>query len=132
MVDLGTDINGFPDYGLLDTLVSGNVALCQRICRRLTNDRGSWSWAPDECTNILDSLNSTLTDERISTIQSDVEREVEREEVVASSSVSVVASPLNIDIGQSVTISINGTTGNGPFKFVLFATALTLTILKAG
>lgn len=131
MADFGTDVSGYPDYDPLGTLVTGYVALCQRICRRLTNDRGAWSWALDECTNILSYLNETLTLERLSAMQGDILRESEREEEVESVVVSCTVSPLSSQ-GQLVTIHINGTTGTGPFQFVLNASQLTLSILKAG
>jgi len=131
MLDLGVDIGGFPDFDPLGTLVAGNVGLCQRVCRRISNDRGAWSWAPEECTNVLNYLNETLTDEVKSSMQSDIQREVDREDTVQTSDVSVVVSDPFPDLqGQTVTIEINGTTGTGPFQFVLAATSVTLQILK--
>lgn len=132
MADFGTDVSGYPDYDPLALLVNAYVGLCQRVCRRLTNDRGSWGWAPDECTNILNYLNETLTNDRVSLMEGDIERETEREEGVVNATASVTVSTPVSTLGQSVIIHIVGNTSDGPFTFVLAASKVTLTILQAG
>ena len=129
--DLGTDISCYPDYDPLGTMVSGYVAMCQRICRRLTNPRGSWSWAPNECTDIRSYLNDTLTKARLDSLKSDIERECSHEEAVVTINASILVSQLSF-FGQTITIHIDGTTGTGPFSFVLALNQVTLAILKAG
>lgn len=131
MADFGVDISSYPDYDLLGTLVSGNVGLCQRVAKRLTNPRGTWFWAPNECTDVRSYLNDTFNPEKQSTIKTDVEREVLREEQVLSAGVDVQFSPLSSQ-GISITIHVSGMTRDGPFTFVLNVTALTLSILQSG
>jgi len=128
-VDLGTDISCWPDYDPLGTLVSGQVALCQRIARRLTNPRGAWSWAPNECTDVRAYLNESFTQAQIHQVKADIERETMREEAVQTANAEVQFNSSTM----SMTIHLSGTTNNvGPFVFVLSVTAVTLTILKAG
>jgi hypothetical protein len=129
--DFGTDIGSYPDYDPLGTLVSGNVGLCQRIARRLTNVRGAWSWSPNDCTDLRSLLNEALTPDRKNDFKILIERETLREEGVLSANADVTVSPLSSQ-GQTVTIHLTGTTNTGPFNFVLAITAVTLSILKAG
>ncbi len=130
-LDLGTDISCYPDLSANDVLVSGLVALAQRIARRLTNPRGAWFWAPNECTDVRAYLNEALTSDAQASIKAAVEREALREETVATANADVTVNPLTAQ-GQSVTIHLTGTTSAGPFQFVLAVTAVTLSILKAG
>lgn len=131
MVDLGVDVSCYPDYDPNGTLVSGVVALCQRICRRITNVRGSWFWAPNECTDVRGYLNSTTTSEVQQSIKRDIEREALREEAVATVNADVSVSVFST-IGQTVTVHISGTLSTATsFSFVLAITQLTLTILQA-
>lgn len=127
----GTDISSYPDYDPLGTLVSGNVALAQRVARRLTNPRGAWFWAPNECTDLRAYLNDIITPDRQSSIKSDVERETLHEEQVQSVSVEVTISDFSM-AGQSITISAMGSTRDGPFNFVMSVSQVTLAILQAG
>ena len=129
---LGVDVSCFPDYDPLGSLVSGNVALAQRVARRLTNPRGAWFWAPNECTDVRAYLNEAMTIERLGSMKNDIEREILREEVVQAANADVnVSTPISSQ-GQTVSIHVNGSTGSGPFQFVLAVGAVTLTILKAG
>jgi hypothetical protein len=130
-VDLGTDISCYPDLAANDVLVSGFVALAQRIARRLTNPRGAWFWAPNECTDVRGYLNEALTVDKQASMKADIEREALREETVATANADITVNPLTSQ-GQSVTVHLTGTTSAGPFQFVLGVTAVTLAILKAG
>jgi hypothetical protein len=125
---LGVDVWGFPDYDPLGTLVSGLTALCQRIARRLTNPRGVWAWAPNECTDVRAYLNESITNDRLASIKSDIERETLREEGVQTANADVTFNAA----ASTLTIHLTGTTASGPFNFVLAVTAVSLAILKAG
>jgi len=128
-IDLGTDVSSYPDYDPLGTMVSGNVALCQRVARRLTNPRGAWFWAPNECTDIRAYMNEAMTAEKLASIKGDIERETLREEEVQTASADVSFN----QAAMTLTIHLTGTTNTtGPFAFVLAITAVTLAILKAG
>lgn len=128
MADLGIDISSYPDYDLLGTLVSGNVALSQRIARRLTNPRGAWSWAPNECYDIRSFLNAQMTSEKLAEIKNGIERECLREEAV--NTITATLSWSSAD--QRLTASLSGSTSTGAFSFVLGVTSVTLTLLQAG
>lgn len=131
MADFGVDISCFPDFDPNGTLVSGNVALCQRICRRITNVRGAWFWSPNDCTDVRNYLNATLTRDAQQSIKADLEREMLREEEVATANAAVSISNLST-LGQIVNIHLTGTTSkNTSFSFVLSVTQLTLTVLQA-
>lgn len=130
--NLGVDISCYPDFDPAGSLVTGIVALCQRICRRITNVRGAWFWSPNDCTDVRNYLNVTLTKEAQQSIKSDLEREALREEEVSTVNASVTVSTLST-LGQIVTVHLTGTTSsNTSFSFVLAITQLTLTILQAG
>jgi hypothetical protein len=128
-IDLGTDVSCFPDYDPQGLLVSGLVALCQRIARRLTNPRGAWSWAPNECTDVRAYMNEAITNDRIGQIKSDIEREALREEAVQTANADVSFNAA----ASTLTIHLTGTSNQlGPFNFVLAVTAVSLAILKTG
>lgn len=128
MADLGTDISSYPDYDPLGTLVSGNVALGQRIARRFTNPRGSWAWAPNECFDLRSLLNDVMTTEKLSELKSTAEREVLREEVVQT-----VTAIVSWDSTTSIlSLRLVGTTSDGSFNFVVNVTSATLTLLNSG
>lgn len=130
MADLGVDVSCYPDYDPNGALVSGVVALCQRICRRITNTRGAWSWAPNECTDVRKYLNSTTTAELQQSVKRDIEREALREEAVATVNADVSVSVFST-VGQTITVHISGTLSTATsFSFVLAITQLTLTILQ--
>lgn len=131
MADFGTDISSYPDYDPLGTLVSGTVGLCQRVARRLTNPRGAWFWAPNECTDLRSYLNDTLTQEKQASLKSIVEREIQREEGVLNVTADVSANRLTT-LGQVIVIHVTGVSADGPFKFVMNITAVTLSILNSG
>lgn len=128
-LDTGTDVSCYPDYDPLGSIVSGNVALCQRIARRLSNPRGAWFWAPNECTDIRAYLNETWTAASSAQCKTDIEREVLREETVQFANADVSFNSAT----STLTIHLTGTTSTtGPFAFVVAVTAVTLSILKAG
>lgn len=128
-IDFGVDISCYPDYDPLGTMVSGVVALGQRIARRITNLRGAWFWSPNDCTDVRSNLNATITSSRQSDIKSDIERECLNEEVVSTVNADVSVSPLST-LGQTITIHITGTTAtNKTFKYIMAVTDVTLAIL---
>lgn len=123
---LGVDIFCFPDFDPIGVLVSGITALAQRVARRLTNNRGTWFWAPNECTDTRQYLNDILTQERISVIQNEIERETLREE-----SVKTVSSKVTFDASaNTLDVELTGVTSEGPFNFVFEVTSSKLTILS--
>lgn len=131
MADLGTDISSYPDYDPIGTLVSGTVGLCQRVAKRLTNPRGAWFWALNECTDVRALALEALTRDRQASLKSTIEREVQREEGVLNSRADITISQLST-LGQVITIHVSGSTSEGPFKFVLNITAVTVDILNSG
>lgn len=132
MADFGVDVSCYPDYDPGGTLVSGNVALCQRVCRRITNVRGAWFWSPGDCTDIRSYLNTSSTSDLQQTIKADIEREALREEEIFSANADVSISTLST-VGQTVTIHLSGVTStNSSFSFVFAVSQLTLAILQAG
>lgn len=128
-VDLGVDLGGFPDLDPLGNPVSGLVSLAQRIARRLSNPRGAWFWAPNECTDIRAYLNESWTADRSAAAKADIEREVMREEEVQSAGANV---QFNAP-AMTLTIHVVGTSNTlGPFNFILTVTSVTVALLKTG
>jgi hypothetical protein len=126
--DIGVDISSYPDYDPLGTLVSGNVALAQRLARRFTNPRGAWSWAPNECYDLRSLLNEIITTDKLSEFKSIIEREALREEVVQTAN-AVVSWNASTSV---LSIHLLGTTTSGSFNFVFGVGSATLEILAAG
>jgi hypothetical protein len=125
---LGVDVSCYPGLDPGGALVSGIVALSQRIARRLTTPRGAWFWAPNECTDVRAYLNEGMGPDALSRIKGDIEREALREEAVATANADVSFNAQSM----TLTIHLTGTTKAGPFQFVMNVTAVTLAILKAG
>jgi len=125
---LGVDLDCYPGLSPTGALVSGIVALAQRIARRLTTPRGAWFWAPNECTDVRGYLNEGVGPDAQAQIKAAIEREALREEAVATASADVAFNAQ----AMTLTIHLTGTSKAGPFQFVMSVTSVTLAILKAG
>ena len=125
---LGADLSCWPGMDPSGAYVSGNVALCQALARRLTTPRGGLWYAPNYGTDVRAWLNEAITPDILSRLKRAVEGECAADERVQTVNADVTGNSQQ----QSLTIHITGTTQAGPFIFVLAFTSVTVTLLKAG
>lgn len=123
--DYGTDISFYPDLDPSGALVSGNVALSQAIARRLTTPRGGLFYDSNYGTDVRAFVNEVVNVESLARMRSAIERECLQDERCQSCTATLVFNAQ----GQALTIHVAGETADGPFRFVLAVTALTVDLL---
>lgn len=109
--------------------VSGNLAVAHSIARRLITERGSLSWAPGVGFDVRALINEALSGSSqaaTSMIATYVREEALGDERVEDADVEVSF----VQATRSLRISMRITTSEGPFRLVLGADALTLSILS--
>lgn len=122
---LGIDVATFPDLSDTFMLISGKRAVAEAIYRRLTTPRGSLPFHPDVGVDVRSYLNEDMTLTSMSTLRSDVEQEVKRDERVNDAQVT---STFNTST-ESLEIVVQVGTDDGPFRLTLNVTSLTATML---
>jgi hypothetical protein len=129
----GTDfwIGGNPS-GILDgdpalRLQTGRALLAQRLLCRLSTPRGSVIDCPNDCIDIRDSLSSGMTTAQIANLGSQVQQELLKDQQVTAVSVTGTFNNAN----STLTMTIQVTSGQGPFTMVLAVSSVTVTLLNA-
>jgi phage baseplate assembly protein W len=125
MAELGTDISCFPDLDPMFVLVSGKLNLAQAIARRLQTPRGGLFYDLDYGFDLRAYCNETITDFSLYALRASIEAECEKDERVLKAS-SIITAPLD----GKLSVSIELTTAEGPFKLILAASAVTVELLK--
>jgi hypothetical protein len=126
VADFGTDIRSIPDLDPGFGLVSGRAALVEDLLRRLSTPRGGVFFAPDEGYDLRALLNEGLDEDGIAREQMAIEAELERDERIASASVT-----LSLDHAQQrgrLTAAL--TDADGPFPLVIGINQLTVELLR--
>ena len=135
MADLGTGVasvwsaGGAADVDPFFRRVSGNLAVAHSIARRLITERGTLSWAPGVGFDVRALINEALAGSSqavTSMIATYVREEALGDERVSDAEVDVSFNAST----HSLRISMRVTTAEGPFRLVLGADALTLSILS--
>lgn len=127
--DINTPINasGVIDLDPAFGLVSGRLALVQALARRVTTERGTLAWIGDD-PEYGDDVRAFLGDDveprQSFVVSSRVERELLRDERVRGARVAA-----SIASGR-LTISAQVSDADGPFRFTLAVTAVSVETLK--
>lgn len=143
---LGTDLAGTYDLTPQMSESAGRQCLAENLVRRMINERGDLIDDPDYGFGLLTLLNADLSQADMPRIQSGIVHEWTKDERVVSAVVRVqYVSPTQVDAARSgvvsnpqpvplgvLVVSATITDGDGPFRLVLAASDLTVTILEAG
>lgn len=111
--------------------VTGLRAVAEAMYRRITTRRGSLIGGEPEAfygIEIRDILGSTNADRDLPSLPARIEAEISKDERVDSVHVDVRATKTGPDIAVEITVDV--TTGEGPFSLVLAASAVTVDILS--
>ena len=112
-------------------LTDDEAILTQAILLRLSTKRGFYWADPEYGLSLADFVNDGLTPDALARLPLEVQSELEKDERIASASVSadIVTTPQ----GASVSLSIRVTPVDGKtFAFVLAASAVTVELLTTG
>lgn len=126
MSDVGIDIST-PD-GDLDpefTEVTGSLAVCQALFRRYTTPLGRLFYDPRYGCDVRQYLGAGLTPARRAQLIRAMVDQAYLDERVDEVSVSIVDG-----VNGAVTITVEGLTGDGPFRLVMAASAELVTALS--
>lgn len=125
LIDGGSDVLVFPGLDETFTLVNDGRVLAEALARRLTTPRGTLPFHADYGLDLRGYLNESMTQDVLYRLKAAVERECELDERVLTASATV-----SYAFGtQALGVRISVTTSNGPFKFVLNVTSLTVQML---
>lgn len=131
-VNYGTDIGTFqgpdanvPDIDPMFTTVTSTRAIAECVARRLITPHGWLIGSPNDCYDVRQWLNRRVTSRDISQIQQAVANEARKDERVLTASVSVSFDGRT----NTLSITVRGTSSQGPFQFVLNISQVTTQIL---
>jgi phage baseplate assembly protein W len=123
--DFGQDFSFLTQLDPNLTLVGGIANLAQQLIHRLETPRGGLFYDLDYGTDVRALLNTAITPAKLSKCNSDVQRELTKDERVLSCTANTVFVPAT----SSLQISINIATNSGPFSFVLSVTQVSVQLL---
>ena len=128
MTDFGTDVSSYPDLDTNFGAITDLRAVGECCARMLETPRGSLVYAPDRGYDLRSFLNESVTQAKLDQVKRAIEQECEKDERVASAAATLVFTFAT----QTLDVSIQLTTNDGPFVLVLQVTAVTLTIIDGG
>lgn len=126
-MDLGTDINCYPDLDPAFGLVTGFTCLAQCLARCLATPRGSLPYAPNRGTDLRQFVNEAVTPSLRARVQMAIERECEQDERVMGAKASV-----SWDASGNMKGSVLITTQDGiTYPTTLLVTQLSVSLLTS-
>lgn len=126
-VDVRLDFSsGLPDIDPLFRTTTGPRLVLQAVACRLLTPRGALPRDPSYGLDIRSWLNAGFTEQRRFALLASVAAEVEKDERVLTSDVTVTQNRAT----EAVTIRVQCTTAEGPFEFVLNASEAGVAITK--
>ncbi len=108
------------------SLARGLKNLSNRLLRRFTTGTGTLAWAPDDGLDVRTFLSLEVTRANVELIQAKVAQQAERDEGILSARCEA-----RFDGAGTLTLALSMQTADGPFRLVLAATSLTVSILEA-
>lgn len=123
-VDYGTDLWCVSDLTSDMSEVSGRTLLAQALARRLQTPRGGLIDDPDYGFDVTAYIDDDLTDREIARIRTGISAECVKDERVSSVTVTTTFAK------STLVIAIDVVDLQGPFRLVLAATSVTISILK--
>lgn len=124
--DTGIDCYAFPDLEEGLELHSGPRLMADVLARRLTTRKGTLSFYPSYGIDLRDYLNESVDDAILFAIKSEVEAECEQDERVLEAEARVLYDSDN----QALSVSVTGSSAEGPFSLILRITALDVSLLS--
>ena len=128
MPDFGSDVSVFPDLDPNFSPLTGQRAVAECVARMLETPRGGLVYAPNRGFDIRAVLNESMTEARLSQVKRAVESEALKDERVLDAKASLTF----VFATQVLTVKLDLTTADGPFRLVLEVTAVSLNILDGG
>lgn len=125
MADLGTDFDLATDLSPTMGLVSGRRALAQAILRRLSTPRGLLERHPTYGIDVLSYLNESLDTGTLAHLRQQIAAQCLDDERVLRVDVAV-----ETPRPRALRIALSLTDGDGPFRLVLAASDLTLSLVS--
>lgn len=124
--DFGSDVSTFPRLDPAMAPLTGPPVLAEVAARRLSTRRGSMPFLPNDGMDIREWLSEELTDEDLDNIKADAENELEKDERILSAQAVVELTEQT----ETLRISLQLETSDGPFRLVLGIDALSVAILS--
>jgi phage baseplate assembly protein W len=113
--DFGSDVSTFPAFDTSFAIVTGFQVLAQALARRLLTRKGLLPSHPDYGVDLRLYLNEAVDDSALTRMRAEVVHELQQDERVQAVDASVLFSPAT----GVLTATVQGTTAEGPFSFVL-------------
>lgn len=123
--DFGDDFAGVGDVDV-DAVVAGPRALGEALARRLRTPRGSLWYDPAYGEDVRDAVGEALDAADVFALTARARAECERDERVRAADVTVAFDPP----AGALTLVVVVQTADGPFKYVLGVTEVTVTLLS--
>jgi phage baseplate assembly protein W len=128
VTDFGTDISATAGLDPSFALVTGQRVVAEALYRRLTTPRGTLFYAPNYGTDIREAILARLDEKRLASWRSRIEAECRKDERVMN-----VRAALSFDPqGERLTVAIEVETAEGPFRFAVAVSALSVELLGEG
>jgi hypothetical protein len=128
MADFGIDLSATTGLDPAFTLVSGDRILAEAALRRLTTQRGSLFYAPDYGTDVRELLLGKMDVRRLADWRARIEAEIRKDDRISSVRASLVFDPQR----ATVTVRVAGEGADGPFRFTLAVSAVSVELLREG
>lgn len=125
--DYGTDYSTFTDLDETFTPRRGKRVVAERLARWFLTPRGQQEFYPDRGFDLRQFLSEGFTDGIAFMICSGMEREAEKDEAVEEATAKIEL----FDAGERMKVTLDVTTGEGPFTMTLNVTAVTVELLEA-
>jgi hypothetical protein len=124
--DFGSDISLYPDLDETWTPIDGRRMLAEQILRRITTERGTLDFWPNDGIDIRDFLRDVITADTLFQNKQLLQNEIEKDERVFEAPVSMTYDQRH---GDKLMISIGITTADDTFALVLSVSSLTVDAL---
>jgi phage baseplate assembly protein W len=123
--DFGTDVLCFPGLDETFSLASGGRVVAEALARRLSTPRGSLPFHPDYGLDVRAWLNDAISQDLLYRLKASAERECEQDERVEAVEVAVTY----VQATQALRLRVTATTAQGPFRFTLSVSQVSIDLL---
>lgn len=128
--DTGSDVSLIGGLNGNWPLQSGDAMLAEDVIRRLTTERGTLDFSPNDGIDVRDFLRDDMSDDDVFQAKQAIESEVLKDERFDDVDVKA-AYDATADGGPTLQLALAATKATGGFTLVLSVTQLTVSILSA-
>jgi hypothetical protein len=125
--DTGTDVSLLAGLNGSWQVVGGDAIMAEQLLRRITTDRGSLDFSPNDGMDVRDSVRADMTSDDVFQAKQSVENELLKDERVDDATVVATYDPQQ----QALQLDLTITKATGSFSLVVSVTALTVDLLSA-